>query len=165
MLCLRHRFQERMCEWLKVKPCLLLFLPHLPGSTRRSSLRTVSTFLVSLAGFIYLSQLLIQHNRFYGVMAHDLCDLDAVRHDLYFTAIYYQKRYWIISLEFISCGTLYSCGMPPGTFFMNYTHLFYVPLGPWYMPHTVWSVAPNILGPHSDTILAIGPWPLLGAED
>ena len=33
------------------------------------------------------------------------------------------------------------------------------------MPHTVWSVAPNILGPHSDTILAIGPWPLLGAED
>ena len=31
------------------------------------------------------------------------------------------------------------------------------------MPHTVWSVAPNILGPHSDTILAIGPWPLLGA--
>ena len=42
---------------------------------------------------------------------------------------------------------------------------FYVPLGLWYMPHTVWSVAPNILGPHSDATLGIGPWPLLGAED
>ena len=46
-----------------------------------------------------------------------------------------------------------------------HSFVFYVPRGLWYMPHTVWSVAPNILGPHSDTILAIGPWPLLGAED
>ena len=62
-----------------------------------------------------------------------------------------------------SRDTFYSWEMPPRDILHElHSALPCLSLGPWYMPHTVWSVAPDILGPLSHTTLGIGPWPLVG---